>query len=320
MGRAMSHQEGMMRAAGIPVAASWQEASVIHINTVLPDAVMAAFVARLQQKKVIYYGHSTMEDFQNSFKCSNFLAPLFKKWICFCYNLGDIILTPTQYSREILESYGLKRQIYNISNGVDTEFYQFRTEYRCAFREKYYIPEETKVVLSAGHYIRRKGILDFLELARRMPQQLFFWFGGGNEALVPEEIKEAIRHAPANVYFLGYVPAEELRNAYCGADAFAFMTVEETEGIVVLEALACEIPLVLRDIPVYNTWLKDGRQVYKVADVSECRERLEGIFDRTLPRLTEAGRELMAKYSLLNTGKLLKEIYESKGVEPLWQE
>ena len=40
-----------------------------------------------------------------------------------------------------------------------------------------------------------------------------------------------------NVIFAGYVEAEELRNAYCGADAFAFFSYEETEGIVVLEHL-----------------------------------------------------------------------------------
>ena len=51
--------------------------------------------------------------------------------------------------------------------------------------------------------------------------------------------------------------AEELRNAYCGADAFAFFSYEETEGIVVLEALACEVPVVLRDI----LYIKDGFKI-----------------------------------------------------------
>ena len=31
------------------------------------------------KKKVIYYGHSTMEDFKNSFIGSNLAAPIFKK-------------------------------------------------------------------------------------------------------------------------------------------------------------------------------------------------------------------------------------------------
>lgn len=40
-----------------------------------------------------------------------------------------------------------------------------------------------------------------------------------------------------------------------GADAFFFPSREETEGIVVLEALASRQHLVLRDIPVYDGWV-----------------------------------------------------------------
>lgn len=85
--------------------------------------------------------------------------------------------------------------------------------------------------------IRRKGILDFLKLAKMMPETTFIWFGGGNDSLVTQEVKEAVKKKSENVIFAGYVEAEELRNAYCGADAFAFFSYEETEGIVVLEDL-----------------------------------------------------------------------------------
>ena len=56
-----------------------------------------------------------------------------------------------------------------------------------------------------GHLIGRKGILDFLELARMMPKVQFIWFGGGNESLVTAEIKEAISKKPDNVLFAGFV-------------------------------------------------------------------------------------------------------------------
>lgn len=90
VGKAMEHQEKMLRHAAIPIAKSWKEAAVIHINTVLPDSFFAAKLAHMQGKKVIYYGHSTMEDFKNSFKGSNLFAPLFKKWLCLCYRQGRL--------------------------------------------------------------------------------------------------------------------------------------------------------------------------------------------------------------------------------------
>lgn len=122
VGSAIKHQKNMLKQADIEEAKSWKEADIVHINTVFPDSVLAACLAKMQGKKVVYYGHSTMEDFRNSFIGSNRFAPLFKKWICFCYGLGDIVITPTEYSKGLLKSYGIQKKIYAVSNGVDTEF------------------------------------------------------------------------------------------------------------------------------------------------------------------------------------------------------
>ena len=51
VGSAICHQEKMMQRAGIPVADSWQEGDVIHVNTVFPDSVLAACIARRQGKR-----------------------------------------------------------------------------------------------------------------------------------------------------------------------------------------------------------------------------------------------------------------------------
>ncbi|MGI6008030.1 MAG: glycosyltransferase family 4 protein [Ruminococcus sp.] len=310
VGSAIRHQEQMLRETGAPLAENWKEASVIHINTVFPDAAFAAYAARKQGKKVVYYGHSTMEDFCDSFIGSNRAAAFFKKWICRCYSLGDVILTPTEYSRRLLTGYGLKPRIYAVTNGVDTGFFHKDAEMGRAFRRKYRIPDHRKAVISAGHLIPRKGIFDFLKLAAGMPEVLFIWFGGGNLWAVPPAVKRAIKKKTENVIFAGYVKPEELKAAYCGADAFAFFSYEETEGIVVLEALACEIPVIVRDIPVYEDWLKNGVHVYKAGDIEEFRQGLESVFYKDCSDMTGAGRKLAEEHSIRQTGLLLNEIYQ----------
>ena len=76
VGRAIDHQKEILRNEGIMVDyVSFKEADIVHINTIFPDSVIAAIKARIMGKKVVYYGHSTMEDFRNSFKCSNLFAP-----------------------------------------------------------------------------------------------------------------------------------------------------------------------------------------------------------------------------------------------------
>ena len=53
VGKAIEHQEKMLNAVEAPRAARWKEATVVHMNTVFPDSVIAAFIAKMQKKKVI---------------------------------------------------------------------------------------------------------------------------------------------------------------------------------------------------------------------------------------------------------------------------
>ena len=317
VGQAIRHQRECLRRSGVATTDRWTaDAAAVHVNTVLPDSVLAALGAKLRGRKVVWYGHSTMEDFRSSFKGSNALAPLFKRWITFCYGLGDVVLTPTEYSRKLLEGYGLKKPVYSISNGVDTEFFKPDPAARTALRVRFGLREEEKVVVSVGHTIARKGLPEFLELARRLPEAKFLWFGWTNPKLIPQEISQAMEDAPGNVIFPGFVGREVLREAYQGADVFAFMSHEETEGIVVLEALACGAPTVLRNIPVYDGWLEGGKDVYKASDNDEFQQIVSGLLDKTLPDLTAAGRAVAESRSLERVGRKLRAIYLRERVLP----
>jgi len=315
VGQAVLHQKEMLSDADIVSTERFvPEARTVHINTVLPDAPLAAFRAHLAGKKVVYYGHSTEEDFRNSFKGSNLLAPLFRRWIKFCYERGDVIITPTPYSKQLLESYGICRPIYALSNGVDTDFFTPSLARRKVFREKYGVREQEKAVLSVGHYIARKGLVDFVDMARKLPDVRFFWFGYTNLDLVPHEIRQAIADAPSNLVFPGYVCPDELRDAYCGCDVFAFMSHEETEGIVVLEALACGIPTVVRDIPVYRDWLTDGVSVCKAKDNWDFLRKVSGLLNGDLPSPAAGGLEVAHSRSIAAMGRVLRTIYELEGL------
>ena len=315
VGQAIAHQRGALHSVGLLLDERMSgNTQIVHINTVLPDSPLIAVLARARGKKVIYYAHSTMEDFRCSFRGSNLLAPLFKRWIQFCYRRGDVILTPTAYSEEILQNYRLKRPIYHISNGIDTEFFRPSAQRRAAFREKYGLREDEKVVISVGHLMERKGILDYIELARRMPEAKFLWFGYTDPKLIPTPVQQAIDGAPENLTFAGFVDQEHLCDAYCGADAFAFLSHEETEGIVVLEALACEIPILLRDIPVYDGWLVSGKNVYMSDDLDGFQRTLTAMLNGALPSLTQQGREVALSRSLIAVGERLREIYQTEGL------
>lgn len=317
VGQAIRHQAECLSRCGLPVTDRFApDTDAVHINTVLPDAVVTALLARLRGRKVVWYGHSTMEDFRGSFRGSDLLAPLFRRWLTFCYGLGDVVLTPTPYSRRLLAGYGLRKPVYSLSNGVDVDFFHPDAAAKDTFRKRYHLGANEKTVISVGHTIARKGLPEFLELARRMPDVRFLWFGWTDPRLVPAAITRAIRNAPPNVRFPGFVDRERLREAYQGADVFAFLSHEETEGIVVLEALACGIPTVLRDIPVYDGWLEDRKTVYKASNPGEFQRIVMDLLAGTLPDLTAAGRQAAEERSLEAVGERLKDIYRKERILP----
>ncbi len=284
---------------------------IIHINTIFPESYLMGRKAKKMGKKVIFHAHSTAEDFRNSFKFSNQIAPLFKWWLKVCYKSADLLLTPTPYSKGLIENYGLNKPIIAISNGIELEFFKKDVAAGEKFRKDFnYLPTD-KVVMAVGLYIERKGILDFVELARSMPQYKFVWFGFTNLSTVPSKIRQAVETKLPNLYFPGYVPRDVLKGAYSGCDLFIFTTYEETEGIVLLEALAVKIPVLIRDIPIYEGWFQDNINVYKARSFIEFQERITGILEGKLPSLVEKGYEVAYERDLKNVGRDLKTIYEN---------
>ncbi len=316
IGQAAAHQRAMLRCAGVALAAP---ADAVHINTVLPGSVLAAWRARRRGAGVVWYGHSTPQDFRHSFTGSDTLAPLFARWLRFCYGQADVVITPTPYAQARLRALGVQKPLYALSNGVDTAFFAPDARHGAAFRRRYGLGADVPVIVSAGHFMQRKGILDFIALARALPAVRFFWFGHTPPALVPRRVRRAMAAAPQNLTFAGFAPQEQLRDAYCGADAFVFCSEEETEGIVVLEALACGTPTLVRDIPVYSGWLQNGRDVLKAGSLPGFVAAAKALLTDEALRaaLSRAARQTALTRALPKVGQALCGIYRETG---LWRD
>ena len=163
--------------------------------------------------------------------------------------------------------------------------------------------------MGVGLYLKRKGILDFVELAKRMPEYKFIWFGYLDLKLVPKEIKMAVETKLDNLKFAGYVEQEELRKAYSSCDLYLFPTLEETEGIPILEALVERIPTLVRDIPVFEEY-EENKAVYKAKTIEEFEEKIKNILEKKLPSLEEYGYQVAIQKDTKKVGKQLIEVYE----------
>ena len=105
LGKAIKHQMKALESVGIQYTTNLKDDyDILHINTYFPMSYEIAKNAKKKGKKIVYHAHSTEEDFKDGFILSKQVSPMFKKWLIKCYSLGDVIVTPTTYSKKLLES------------------------------------------------------------------------------------------------------------------------------------------------------------------------------------------------------------------------
>jgi len=313
IGRALAHQQRALTDVGIDYTLDRhaEDYDILHINTYGVNSLHMVNKAKRHGKKVIYHAHSTEEDFRNSFIGSNQLSPLYKKYLINLYARADQLITPTPYSKELLTGYGLTVPIKAISNGIDLAKYQPNAEKEQAFRNYFQIDPDQKVIISVGLFFERKGILDFVEIAKQLPEYTFIWFGHTPMMTIPKKIRDLVNgDHPSNVRFPGYIKGDIIEGAYSGADLFFFPSYEETEGIVVLEALASKQQILVRDIPVYQGWLKDGQNSYMGRNNLEFAAKIKALLNNELPDLTDAGYRTAQEKSIDAIGKELQSVYQ----------
>lgn len=310
IGRAIKHQEKALQIAGIDYTTNpTDDFDLVHMNTYGIRSWLLMSKAKKTGKKVIMHGHSTEEDFRNSFIGSNLVSPLFKWYLCRFYQKADAIITPTDYSKQLIKAYGIKKPIFVLSNGIDLGRYQRSEKKESAFRHYFHLSKDDKVVMGAGLYFMRKGIDQFVEVAAKMPDIRFIWFGETNKWVIPRKVRQIVtKQHPSNVTFAGYIKGDVYEGAMSASDAFFFPSREETEGIVVLEALASHQHVVLRDIPVYHGWVTED-SVELATDVDGFVEKLDKVLSGKSDKIKE-GYHVAESRSIERIAHELASVYQ----------
>jgi glycosyltransferase involved in cell wall biosynthesis len=272
-----------------------------------PVSLALARHARATDTPLVLHTHVTAEDFRDSFRFSNAVAPALKAYLERFYSQADLVLCPSEYTKGVLESYPVDAPIRPLSNGIDVDSLDGHERFRDDTRERYDL--DGTVVFAVGNVFERKGLTTFCALAQATDHE-FAWFGHHDEG--PQASKATRRwteNPPENVTFTGWV--DDKRMAFGAGDVFCFPAKVENQGLVVLEAMSCGKACVLRDIPVFREYFTDGEDAILCSTFDEFEAAVDRLADDPdrRRRLGENARETVEAHALDRIGNELVDAY-----------
>ncbi|HIC96302.1 TPA: glycosyltransferase [Candidatus Bipolaricaulota bacterium] len=310
---AFQSQKRALEEAGVAVVTDPDgDYDILHLHSYGPRSFYYLKRAKRRGRKVVIHAHSIGSyDLRNSFTLTNLIAPLYERLLHYFYSQSDAIFTPSPRARELLHAGGLENRIEVVQNGVDLERLCFSQEKRERYRRE--LGLERFTIASAGSVIPRKGVMDFIAVARLLPEYDFVWYGQRWNRLLAfhPEMERMIRRRPPNLRFPGFV--SDIQGALSAADLFFFPSWGENQPVALLEAAACGLPLVVRDLPEYRGWLKEGENCLKGRKLEEFARIIQMVAEEEdlRERLSSGARRLAREHSLERVGARLIELYSA---------
>lgn len=166
------------------------------------------------------------------------------------YNSADgVIAVSEQMKTDVIEAYGIKPEnVTVIHNGIDPEFY--KPTFDTNLLLEYGINPDIPFVLFVGRITRQKGISQLISAAKYFNTdcQIVLCAGAPDTDEIAKETEQLITDLKSQregvILISEMLPREKVKVLYSHARVFACPSLYEPFGIINLEALSCETPVV----------------------------------------------------------------------------
>ena len=283
---------------------SRKKCDIVHVHTV---DLWNFF--KMKNGVSVCYVHFLPDTLDGSIRLPKIAFNVFKKYVTKFYNRADHLVVVNPIFIDDLVRFGIDRnKITYIPNYVSKE--KFYKKDASSIREKYGISKDSFVVLGVGQVQTRKGVMDFIDVANKMPDTTFVWCGGFSFGRITDgydDLKKVYENPPKNVIFTGIVPRDEMNDMYNMADVLFMPSYNELFPMSILEAINSSKPLLLRDLDLYrdilfNKYLKGSNNDVFVSLLTDLK----------------SDKKLYSKYSRLSTE--ISEFYSKEHVLEIWKE
>ncbi len=279
-----------------------EQFDIIHVHHPMLIGKTAVSLAKKYNIPLVFTYHTRYEQYLHYLKpmqCLKKVVPVYlKNFLSHC----DHVFAPTQGMEDYLIQVCRqpKEKISVLPTGLPEESYQPDKKQADDIRNQYCSPGEN-LFLSVSRLANEKNIFFLLKCLGKYKEQaqkpfkMLLIGDGPNLEAYQEEVKQL--HLEKEVIFTGKIANEELKNYYAASDLFLFASKTETQGIVILEAMAAGLPVIAVKASGVEDMVKNGRNGFCVPEdtgVFACR-MMDILSDKEKKLFVQAGAERYAQ-------------------------
>jgi len=266
-----------------------QQFDLIHIHTPFVAHYAGIALARRLAIPAVESYHTFFEEYLYNY--IRWLPRGFLKWVARRFSVGQCnqvaaLVVPSSPMQAVLTEYGVTTPMHVIATGLDLE--AFVTPSGKDFRSHYRIDPKRPLLLYVGRAAHEKNIGFLINMLPRVlarhPATCLVIAGEGpaRKALARQARKLGVEEA---IMFVGYMRRDgQLQAAYRAADVFVFASRTETQGLVLIEAMALGTPVVSTAVMGTRDVLVNGEGCLV------AREDLDDFADKVCALLDEPER------------------------------
>ncbi|MFH0922708.1 MAG: glycosyltransferase [Candidatus Micrarchaeota archaeon] len=284
------HGIASMGLAALNTASDLKLPSVATFHTLIPSATRVITKSEMGQKIAAQVAWRAMAAFYSRF---------------------DAVTVPSHAIQRALAEHGVHSTI--VPNAIDTVRFKPGLD-GSAIRKKLGLARGEKMVLTTGRVSLEKNVDVLVRAARGVENSRFVIVGDGpaRKELMRLAHSEGVIH---KFIFTGLVSDAELPQYYAACDVFVTASTFETQGLALLEAMACGKPAVAADALALPEAVENGKNgfLFRPFSEAECAGKISAVLNadkKTYARMARTSRKVAEKYSLFESTRKLVAVYE----------
>lgn len=245
---------------------------IIHVHHPFWLGTLGRLMARRLKIPVIYTYHTRLEHYAHQIPVPGRLfRNVIAHWLVRRFaNKCDAVIVPTPVARDYMRLIGVDRPVHVQPTGIDLEEFEAPDAKRLSDLRQEVNPDGRLVFVTVSRLSPEKNI-DFLIAAiaglkqRNSKPFRFLILGEGEERQHLTEVVKA-QQLDDDVTFLGNVDASIVPDYLAVSDVFVFASRSETQGMVVLEAMATGLPVVAVDSSGVDAFVANGSTGFRTPE------------------------------------------------------